>query len=290
MIDKFKTKCYNLYRLKSMNGFKVPLALPPLLLPGWACLFAWANAGDDMKRIDLHCHGLYGLDDGAPDRETAQRMLELAYADGTRVLCFTPHFHPGYYGDSSDAALRRLEELQDYAAGRYGDLTLCLGNELYYDPACVAWLDAGKCRTLNKSRYLLVDFSRSVSAYAAVRGLEQLLGWGYRPVLAHVELYPALRGELRILEDLTRRGVLLQLDAQSVLGDFGLGARLAARRLLRRGLADVIASDGHDLSERPPRLSSCCRLIEEKFGAAYARRLFWENPERILKDQEVGKD
>ncbi len=47
-----------------------------------------------MNYADMHCHMLYGVDDGAQDRETSRAVLDAAYADGTRTICFTPHCHP----------------------------------------------------------------------------------------------------------------------------------------------------------------------------------------------------
>ena len=83
------------------------------------------------------------------------------------------------------------------------------------------------------------------------------------------------------------RGVLMQLDAQSVLGDFGAPTRRMARALLRRGMADLICSDAHDPVRRPPQLSRCRALVEQKYGEEYAELLFRDNPERIWNDEPV---
>lgn len=243
-----------------------------------------------MNYADMHCHMLYGVDDGAQDRETSRAMLDAAYADGTRTICFTPHCHPGYYGEHADEALQRYAELRTYAAERYPDLALYLGNELHDDPACLSWLDAGTCRTLNGSRYLLVDFSDDVSLYTITKALDQLLNAGYTPVLAHTEVYRSLRGDTRTICSLSDSGVILQLDSQSIMGDFGLGAKRAARRLLCHGLADIVASDAHDMDRRPPRLSACHAFVAEKYGEAYAGLLFADNPQRILRGEYIGKD
>ena len=241
----------------------------------------------ERYNLDLHCHLLWGVDDGARDSETMRAMLDMAYRDGTRMLCFTPHYHPGYYGDNRAQTDAAFAEAQAYAAERYPELALGLGNELHYDAGAAEWLRAGEARTLCGSRYALVDFRFGESAYTIDRAMAQVLSLGYTPVLAHVERYHALHGKLRDVEAMMARGVLMQLDAQSVLGDFGAAERRMARAMLKRGMADLVCSDGHDLHSRPPVRSACRQLIEKKYGEEYAELLFWRNPGRIRDDRTV---
>ena len=235
----------------------------------------------------MHCHMLFGVDDGARDEGMMRAMLDMAYADGTRAICLTPHYHPGYYGDNgaqTDAAFRAASE---YAAARYPDLRLALGNELHYDGGAPEWLRSGDARTLNGSRYVLADFHDGETAFTIERAMTQLLSLGCTPVLAHVERYRALHGKLRLVEQMMSRGVLMQLDAQSILGDDGAGMRRMAHALLRRGMADLVASDGHDPVRRPPLLGACESLIAHKYGEENADLLFRRNPGLIWNDRTV---
>ena len=242
---------------------------------------------DLQMHIDVHCHMLFGTDDGAKDAETMFAMLDMAVRDGTGAICFTPHYHPGYYGENSEAADRAFAAALEYAAERHPQLQLCRGNELHYDPACADWLRAGRARTLNGSRYVLVDFRESESVFTIDRAMTEILSLGYTPVLAHTECYRALQGRLREVETMLMRGVVIQLDAQSVLGEYGVGAKRMSRALLRRGMADLICSDGHNLTTRPPLLSACRRLTEQKYGKDYADQLFHRNPGLMLADHAI---
>ena len=230
---------------------------------------------------------LFGVDDGARDEDMMRELLDLAVRDGTDAVCFTPHYHPGYYGDNGAQTDAAFALARQYAAERYPALRLALGNELHYDPGAAEWLRAGQARTLCGSRYVLVDFRDGEAAFTIDRAMTQLLSLGYTPVLAHVERYRVLHGRLRSVEDMMTRGVLMQLDAQSVLGDFGAPTRRMARALLRRGMADLICSDAHDPVRRPPQLSRCRALVEQKYGEEYAELLFRDNPERIWNDEPV---
>ena len=136
---------------------------------------------------------LFGVDDGARDEDMMRELLDLAVRDGTDAVCFTPHYHPGYYGDNGAQTDAAFALARQYAAERYPALRLALGNELHYDPGAAEWLRAGQARTLCGSRYVLVDFRDGEAAFTIDRAMTQLLSLGYTPVLAHVERSGAWR-------------------------------------------------------------------------------------------------
>ena len=90
-----------------------------------------------MGLADIHIHLLFGVDDGAKDEDEMHAILDAAYQAGTRVLCCTPHFHPGYFGDNYDKVNAAFKRLSSYVQKTYPDMALYLGNELRYEPECV---------------------------------------------------------------------------------------------------------------------------------------------------------
>lgn len=240
----------------------------------------------DMTFADIHNHMLFGVDDGAKTEAEMQQLIDASYADGVRHLCFTPHYHPGYFGEHQAQIAAAFEQARQFTAERCADLQLYLGNELRYERSCMEWLAQGKCRTLNDSKYLLVDFLYPEPAEAILEAMLRVLNAGYRPVLAHVERYETFHRDLREIDRLKSWGVILQVDAQSPLGGLGHGSKVRARRLLSAGAVDLIASDAHDLRNRPPQLSDCYEFVSRKYGDDYASHLFLEQPLRILKGEE----
>lgn len=239
-----------------------------------------------MNFADIHIHGLTGADDGAQSDEMMFRMVDLAYGDGTRLLCLTPHFHLGYFGDNRQTAAESFARLRDYTRERYPDLELCLGNELRYGPDCGSWLQDGLCLTLNHTDLVLVDFSAGEGSRSIIRGLERLMNMGYSPVLAHAERYWELSmGDLRQLH---RKGVLLQVNAGSLMGKFGLEARLRAGRLIRERLVSMVATDAHDDRKRPPDLSRACRRVRKMTDPQYAEEVFYLNAAALLRSNQEG--
>ena len=243
-----------------------------------------------MFFTDIHIHALYGVDDGAKTEAEMQEIVDASYADGVRVLCVTPHFHPGYFGDNKNKTEVAYQRLETYIQQNYPDMKLYRGNELRYSRDCVSWLNSGKCHTLNGTQYVLVDFSEAAEAQKISSALEHLLSAGYRPVLAHVERYRALWWHKNLICSFREKGVLIQVDAQSVLGEFGYLIKRQSRYLLKNELAHLICSDSHDVRERPPQLSRCFQIVQKKYGQDYAIALLCDNGKRLMHEEAVQEE
>ena len=232
---------------------------------------------------DIHIHMLSNVDDGASSPTEMRDMLDLAYQDGSRVFCLTPHFHPAYYGDNIQAVEAGYSELVDYANKKYPDVRLFLGNELHYSLNCLEWLNKGTCKTLNHTRNVLVDFPQNVDRKTIFDAVYRLLNNGYIPVVAHVERYDDLSFNCRDLLRLKGCGAYIQIDASSLFGAWGSIAKMKSRRMIKKRLVDLVCSDAHDLFRRPPQLSGAYRYVCGKCGHQYAEQLFSETPLKILE-------
>lgn len=229
---------------------------------------------------DLHTHILPGVDDGAPDPSVMQEMLDFSHAEGTRVLCFTPHFHPGFFGETGERAAAAFAAARLYCSKRYPEIRLFLANELRYDEGAVSWLREGRCRTLNGRDRPLVDFLFDAERTEILSGMRKLLSAGYRPVLAHVERYENLKeGDVRAM---VSDGVLLQINARSVLSGAPFRLRVRTKKLLAAGLVTLVASDAHDLGRRSPALRESYLYIHDHWGVKAAEDLFYYNGARLL--------
>lgn len=233
-----------------------------------------------MIYTDIHIHALYGVDDGAKTQEHMQKMIEASYLDGVRAVCFTPHFHPGYFGDTGKMVDEAFVSAQKYAREHYPQMRLFLGNELRYSKDCISWIDSGECRTLNKTDVVLVDFLFSEPGRNIVQGLYRILNAGYRPLLAHVERYENLKK--REVVELSRNGVWMQCNADSIVGENGFLMKWRANTFLREHLIDFVSSDAHGTTKRPPGLSDAYSIIEKKYGGKYARAICYKNALKML--------
>ena len=236
-----------------------------------------------MNYADIHIHALWGVDDGAKDVSQTHAMVDACYEDGVRILCLTPHYHPGYFGENSESTQQAFQALVLHTQRKYPDLQLFLGNELHYSPESVTWLTEGKCRSMNDSDYVLVDFSTRETSRNISKGLDRLLNAGYIPILAHAERYENLTKQA--VSEFSAKGIWIQVDTRSLFGDFGFSTKHRAKSLLRSRLADLVSSDAHNLTDRPTGISAAYRLIERKFSKDYADAVCYNNALWLLTQQ-----
>jgi len=232
--------------------------------------------------VDIHCHMLCGVDDGAKDELEMYQMLDMAYSSGTRAICLTPHFNPRFYGMNSEAAQESYEKLSKYAAEKYPDLTLMLGNELNFFYDADEYIVSGECRTLDGGSKVLVDFDFASSFFEIRTALLQLKSQGMTPVFAHAERYDCIKSPFSMLAELRDSGIYVQLNANSVTGEWGRKMQKKALKIIKLGLADAVASDSHGIAERMPRLDAANEALTKFFDEDIADRLLRRSPSRIL--------
>ncbi len=243
-----------------------------------------------MEFVDLHNHALFSTDDGPKTEKDMQSLIDAIYKDNIRHLCLTPHYHPGYFGENTDRAERAYKALLAYVSEKYPDLRLYRGNELRYNRGCVEWLKEGKCHSINDTNYVLIDFSQGEEGDVIVKGTNRILSTGYIPVLAHVERYRKIANDMDFVRELKENGVIIQVDAQSILGVFGLGSKRCCKKMLAHHLVDVVATDAHGSLLRPPSITESYKYIEKRYSKKYAETVCIHNPYAILENRQLGKE
>lgn len=235
--------------------------------------------------IDLHCHALPGVDDGAPTLAVALEMLARAAADGTGAAVLTPHVRPEDGPERDRLHREGFEVLRSAATAAGLEMALHLGAEVGFRfglAEVAAWPSVGLAGT----RFVLVDLAPGPLSPGLEQGFFELRTAGYRPILAHPERQRELVRSPERLERLREQEVLVQLDAGSLTGRFGRRARAAVEEFLGRGWVDYVASDGHDLERRPMDLGPARRQLVAVAGEDEVERLLEDNPQRLLRGEE----
>lgn len=240
-----------------------------------------------MLFTDIHTHIIAGVDDGAKDTAGMYALLDASYQDGARMICCTPHYHPGYYGQNGSRSLENFQQLKQYAEEKYPDLQLFLGNELHYSQGCLEWIGDGSCRTLNGTRYILVDFESDERHQVIENAVMSFLCRGYVPVLAHIERYPCFWRRSKRIKRLHDIGAIIQINAASVLRMHHFPI---VKKLLQEHIVDVAASDTHNLESRPPMLTAAYHEVCQKYGEEYANAIFVLNPTAVLTAQKTREE
>jgi protein-tyrosine phosphatase len=236
------------------------------------------------QQADLHFHALPGVDDGPATMEESVELIRAAQADGSTRVVATPHVRHDFVTDVSDLT-DRVRELRSAAGAAGLAVSVRPGGELGHD--MVGRLGQADLESIAQGppgcRWLLVetpfegvseDF-HAATAELRDRGFGVLVAHPERSADAQLDGARGLRREIA-------SGACAQVNAQSITGEHGPGARTAALRLVREGLATVVGSDAHGPS-RPPLLTRVRRtLADEGVDATTARGLTVAGPLRLL--------
>jgi protein-tyrosine phosphatase len=239
--------------------------------------------------LDLHCHILPGLDDGAPDPEVSLRMAAAAAESGVTHIFATPHCntHSSLKNYRSPELISAYSDLQT-ALDRAGiPLRILSGSEVLARGRFAEHLAAGRFMTLNGSRYLLVEFYFDEDPGYMEECLEAVEAEGLVPVIAHPERYFCVQRSPERAQIWAQWGRVLQLNKGSLLGELGETCYTTSALLLRRGAVSVIASDAHHYLSRTPRMDMLPEVLARRFPEADPELLLRINPMRIAKDQTL---
>ncbi len=234
--------------------------------------------------IDLHCHILPGLDDGAQTMEEALDLARVAAADGIRTIAATPHADLWGSNPDEDDLENRVAQLQTALDDRAIPVRIVPGLENHLDPDLLS----GGIVAINHTRYVLVELPFEELPFYAESALFGLQLKGYVPILAHPERNAVLRSDPEALRRLVERGILAQLTAASLMGVFGKKTREASETYLRQGLVHVLSTDSHSaIGGRRPVLSDALNVASRLIGPERAEALVKGVPQKILSDESV---
>jgi protein-tyrosine phosphatase len=247
--------------------------------PGRARLYA-----RDAGVIDLHMHILPGVDDGARTMHDAIAMAEAAVADGVRVVAATPHVR-GDYPTSAERMASGLAELRAELRTAGVLIEVLPGAEIALDRLpLLSGEERERLGLGGNPRCLLLEFAYYGWPLALPAIVVDLRSQGVLPVLAHPERNGDVQAGPERLRPIVTAGALVQVTAAAIDGRLGRRSRDTALELVERGLAHLIASDGHTPDIRNVGMSSAAHAIGDE---ALARWLTEDVPAAIVAGAEI---
>lgn len=240
--------------------------------------------------IDLHCHLLPGVDDGADDLAQAIAMCHMAVEDGVEAIVATPHLRHEMWWNDDRASLETA--FASLRAGHGTSLEVHLGGEI---AVCSHSFDemlqsgAGDLLPLAGSRYLLLELPHHGVGIDPLELVYELQVAGWYPVLAHPERIAWLAQDRGLLDELVAQKAHLQLTAMSISGRLGSRMERLCRSWIDDGLVHFVASDGHDTRIRTPLLSEAYQTLTRGWGEETARKLLIDHPRAVLEDRPLDQ-
>ena len=239
--------------------------------------------------IDLHCHILPRIDDGAKNLEDSIKMARVAVEQGITTIVATPHHLNNHYENPKQSIIDRVKELNDELVKEKMDLKILPGQETRIHGEMVEGYESGQILPIDHTQYVLVEFSSSHVPRYTEKLFYDLQMKGLIPVIVHPERNQEIIEHPDLLYKLVKSGALTQVTAASVSGDFGKKIKTFSLQLIETNLTHLIASDAHNTSSRTFKMREAFATIEEKYGIEMVYVL-QENAVNVVEGNYVYKE
>lgn len=231
--------------------------------------------------VDLHCHFIPGIDDGARTDEEAIRLLQALATAGFDHVIATPHMRPGLFDNTSAQLTQAFERFQPVASAATGVPQVSLASEHYFDDVVFGRLMQGGGLPYPGGRAVLLEFYEMEFLPTIADRLFDLRRNKLVPVIAHPERYRSLWKSQDRLTSLIDAGAVALLDTAALIGKYGKEPEKCARKMLEAGTYHAACSDAHRVDD-VEEVTDGMRFIRKRYGAEELDLLFRRGPREIL--------
>jgi len=237
--------------------------------------------------IDIHSHFLPGIDDGAKNHSQSVKMLEQAVETGITDLIYTPHFNEFISKDYTENIDKIFTDTQKYILENNLKINIHLGSEILADSNI---LDLKYSDYLHgkKNNYLLFELPHFYEFEEISDIIFKLKLKNITPILAHPERSIKIQENPDKIIHWIQQGCVMQMNAGSIMGQFGKKCMDISKRFLDSGIVHLCASDAHEPKHRNYLvLNGAKEYIEQNYDKEFADILFKQNPSNILNSLQV---
>ncbi len=240
--------------------------------------------------VDIHCHLVPGIDDGARSWAESLAMARIATDDGTNTIIATPHQLGSFAHVHGEQIRRATEELQQYFRQQGVQLTVLPGADVRVQADLTEQLERGEVLTLgDRGKHVLLELPHELY-FSLDSCLESLTRSSLTGILSHPERNQGLLRKPELIGRLVERGCLMQVTAGSLLGTFGARCQVLAGSIVKSGWAHFIATDAHGSKARRPLMQRAYARVAELVNEQVAYELCCRNPALVAQGQDVPRD
>lgn len=240
-----------------------------------------------MKLIDLHCHMLPGVDDGAKDQTVALKLARVAVEQGISHLLLTPHHMDSHYMNHKQDVIEKTAVFQSILESEKISLKVFPGQEVHLTGDLLDAVLEGDILFMDaNNRYLLLEFPHNEVPEYAENMVFELTSRGITPVIAHPERNLGFQKDPDKLYDFVKMGCLTQLTSSSYMGIFGKKVQDLTEKIIKANLGFVFASDAHNFEGRRFMMREAFERLAEREGSEVAEQ-FNLNAKNILNGEDV---
>ncbi|MFA0961892.1 tyrosine-protein phosphatase [Roseivirga sp. BDSF3-8] len=197
-------------------------------------------------RVDIHSHFIPGIDDGSETMEQTIHMLRRMEEFGYQKVITTPHIIHDTYRNTPEIILEGVRKVQEAVKKESIPIRIEAAAEYYLDEFFMEKLANKSEKILSfGDDYVLIETSFINEPVFLEHAIFELQSQGYKPVLAHPERYLYFHNKKEELSRLKERGLLLQVNLNSLNGYYAKPASNIAAWIIENKMANFLGSDCH---------------------------------------------
>ncbi len=237
--------------------------------------------------IDIHSHILPNIDDGARSIEETFNLIKEAQKAGFEAIISTSHYMENYYETDVPEREVWVKAICENLQTKNIETNLYLGNEIYFSDNIIELLEQRKASTINDTSYVLFELPLNAEPMNLYDVVYEMLQYKLVPILAHPERYSYVQKDPDLVYDLIEKGVLMQANYGSIIGQYGEKAQIIVRKFFENNMVHFLGSDVHRPNTIYPKIPQILREIESIIGSEKLEELTTKNPKLLLNNKKI---
>ena len=237
--------------------------------------------------IDIHSHILPNIDDGARSIEETFNLIKEAQKAGFEAIVSTSHYMENYYETDVPEREVWVKAICENLQTKNIEINLYLGNEIYFSDNIIELLEQRKASTINDTSYVLFELPLNAEPMNLYDVVYEMLQYKLVPILAHPERYSYVQKDPDLVYDLIEKGVLMQANYGSIIGQYGEKAQIIVRKFFENNMVHFLGSDVHRPNTIYPKIPQILREIESIIGSEKLEELTTKNPKLLLNNKKI---
>lgn len=237
--------------------------------------------------IDVHSHILPNIDDGSRSIEETFNMIKEAKEAGFEGIICTSHYMENYYETNRPEREVWINAIRENLRAKNIDIDLYLGNEIYMTENIIKLLEDEKATTLNDTSYVMFELPINVEPENLYDIIYEMQQCKIVPVLSHPERYSFVQTDPELVYDLIEKGVLMQANYGSIIGEYGKKAQMIVKKFLENNMIHMLGTDVHSQETIYPKVPEIIEELIILIGEEKVNELTTINPKLMLNNKRI---
>ena len=237
--------------------------------------------------IDVHSHILPNIDDGSRSIEETFNLIKEAKEAGFEGIVCTSHYMENYYETNRPEREVWINAIHENLENKNIDMNLYLGNEIYMSDNIIELLEDGKATTMNDTSYVLFELPMNAEPMNLYDMVYEMQQYKIVPILAHPERYSFVQTDPEFIYDLIDKGVLMQANYGSIIGQYGKKAQMIVQKFLENNMIHMLGTDVHRQNTIYPKIPEIILELKSLIGEEKVKELTTINPELVINNKRI---